>query len=183
MPSGYNCTLEHCFNGLDLALKLGWYDFKTFNLRDYQFYEKVQNGDLNWTIPRKFISFQGPHNEAGIDDRWTPEDYADLFRDLKVELVIRLNEPVYDRERFVKEGIEHVDLPFVDGGTPTDDIVAKFLEICEATKGAIAVHCKAGLGRTGTLVGLYAMKHYGFSAADFIGWIRIVRPGSILGPQ
>jgi cell division cycle 14 len=27
------------------------------------------------------------------------------------------------------------------------------------------------------------MKHYQFSAADFIGWIRICRPGSILGPQ
>lgn len=27
------------------------------------------------------------------------------------------------------------------------------------------------------------MKHYYFNAADFIGWIRIARPGSILGPQ
>lgn len=27
------------------------------------------------------------------------------------------------------------------------------------------------------------MKHYGFPAAAFIGWIRICRPGSILGPQ
>lgn len=27
------------------------------------------------------------------------------------------------------------------------------------------------------------MKHYHFPAADFIGWIRIARPGSILGPQ
>jgi len=27
------------------------------------------------------------------------------------------------------------------------------------------------------------MKHYGFPAAAFIGWIRIARPGSILGPQ
>jgi cell division cycle 14 len=27
------------------------------------------------------------------------------------------------------------------------------------------------------------MKHYNFHPADFIGWIRIARPGSILGPQ
>ncbi len=45
------------------------------------------------------------------------------------------------------------------------------------------MHCKAGLGRTGTLIGMYAMKHYGFPAADFIGWIRLMRPGSVLGPQ
>lgn len=45
------------------------------------------------------------------------------------------------------------------------------------------MHCKAGLGRTGCLIACYAMKHYRFPAADFIGWIRIARPGSILGPQ
>jgi cell division cycle 14 len=27
------------------------------------------------------------------------------------------------------------------------------------------------------------MKHFKFPAAAFIGWIRIARPGSILGPQ
>lgn len=27
------------------------------------------------------------------------------------------------------------------------------------------------------------MKHFGFPPAPFIGWIRIARPGSILGPQ
>ena len=58
----------------------------------------------------------------------------------------------------------------------------KFLEIAEKDKSAIGVHCKAGLGRTGSLIGCYAMKHYRFPAAAFIGWIRICRPGSILGP-
>lgn len=41
----------------------------------------------------------------------------------------------------------------------------------------------AGLGRTGTLIGCYMMKHYCLSAAEAIAWIRICRPGSIIGPQ
>lgn len=27
------------------------------------------------------------------------------------------------------------------------------------------------------------MKHYGFSAAEAIGWMRVCRPGSVIGPQ
>lgn len=41
----------------------------------------------------------------------------------------------------------------------------------------------AGLGRTGTLIGCYLMKHYKFSAAEAISWIRIARPGSVIGQQ
>ncbi|CAN0452469.1 unnamed protein product, partial [Scytosiphon promiscuus] len=37
---------------------------------------------------------------------------------------------------------------------------------------------KAGLGRTGTCIGCYLMKHYSFSAAEVIGWMRICRPVS-----
>lgn len=71
----------------------------------------------------------------------------------------------------------------MDGSTPKDHIVDEFMAAAEAEKGAIAIHCKAGLGRTGSLIALYVMKHIGFPPADFIGWIRIARPGSILGPQ
>jgi len=39
-------------------------------------------------------------------------------------------------------GFRHYDLFFVDGGTPSDAILFEFLDICENTKGAIAVHCK-----------------------------------------
>jgi cell division cycle 14 len=41
----------------------------------------------------------------------------------------------------------------------------------------------AGLGRTGTLIGAYLMKHHKFTAAEVIAWLRICRPGSVIGPQ
>jgi len=44
-------------------------------------------------------------------------------------------------------------------------------------------HDTAGLGRTGTLIACFIMKHYKFTAAEAIAWIRICRPGSIIGPQ
>ena len=49
--------------------------------------------------------------------------------------------------------------------------------------GALAVHCKAGLGRTGVLICCYMIKHYGFTAEEAIGYIRVCRPGSVIGPQ
>merc|ERR1712157_505472 len=49
--------------------------------------------------------------------------------------------------------------------------------------GVLAVHCKAGLGRTGSCVGCYMMKHYAWTAAQVICWLRICRPGSVIGPQ
>ena len=100
-----------------------------------------------------------------------------------INLVVRLNKPSYDKKIFEKNGINHRDLYFLDGSTPSDEIVEHFLDLVEKEKGGVAVHCKAGLGRTGTLIAMYAMKHFKFPAAAFIGYIRICRPGSILGPQ
>ena len=47
----------------------------------------------------------------------------------------------------------------------------------------IHTDCKAGLGRTGSCIGAYLMKHYGFTAREVIGWMRVCRPGSVIGPQ
>jgi cell division cycle 14 len=70
-----------------------------------------------------------------------------------------------------------------DGTCPSDNLIESFFETCNNPRGAIAVHCMAGLGRTGTFIGLYAMKYHQMPAESFIGWTRICRPGSVIGAQ
>ncbi|XP_019743927.1 dual specificity protein phosphatase CDC14B isoform X5 [Hippocampus comes] len=182
----YNLSILDCLCAVHKALHYGWLDFSDFDVEEYEHYERAENGDLNWIIPGKFLAFSGPHPKSKIENGYplhAPEAYIPYFRKHNITSVIRLNKKMYDARRFTDSGFEHHDLFFVDGSTPNDAIVRKFLNICENAEGAIAVHCKAGLGRTGTLIGCYMMKHYCMTAAEVIAWIRICRPGSIIGPQ
>lgn len=56
--------LLDCLRGLEYAIKLGWFDFKTFNIKEYEHYERVENGDLNWVLPGKFIAFSSPYDQT-----------------------------------------------------------------------------------------------------------------------
>uniref|UniRef100_A0AAQ5YEJ3 protein-tyrosine-phosphatase n=1 Tax=Amphiprion ocellaris TaxID=80972 RepID=A0AAQ5YEJ3_AMPOC len=182
----YNLNILDCLRGVHKALQYGWLDFSNFDVEEYEHYERAENGDLNWIIPGKFLAFSGPHPKSKIENGYplhAPEAYIPYFRKHNITTIIRLNKKMYDARRFTDSGFEHHDLFFVDGSTPNDSIVRKFLNICENAEGGIAVHCKAGLGRTGTLIGCYMMKHYRLTAAEAIAWIRICRPGSIIGPQ
>lgn len=71
-----------------------------------------------------------------------PEAYFPYFRKHNVTTVIRLNKKIYDSKRFTDAGFDHYDLFFLDGSTPGDIIIRRFLHISESTDGAVAVHCK-----------------------------------------
>ncbi|KAF4316996.1 hypothetical protein BBO99_00008342 [Phytophthora kernoviae] len=182
----FNLTILDCLKGLERAMQSGYISIKTFDLHEFQHFERVENGDLTWVSP-KFIAFAGPHNVYQRTPQGhvmlTPEHYIPYFKKRNVTLVVRLNDKQYDEKKFLSAGIDHLDLIYPDGTNAPMPILMKFIEACEKTSGAVAVHCKAGLGRTGTCIGAYMMKHHLFSAHELIGWLRLCRPGSVIGPQ
>ena len=142
---------------------------------------------MHEVVRGKFFAFKGPaaRRRALGFGRYTliPSDYFDVFRVKNIRHVVRLNNKEYHSSALVQAGFSHHDLFFTDCSTPSDAIVDKFLRLSEEAEGALAVHCLAGLGRTGTLIAMYMMKHLGFSANEAMAWLRIVRPGSVIGPQ
>ena len=152
-------------------------------LGQYLYYDSPDNGDMHVLVPGRFLAFRGPRDYHG--DWLDASSYVNVFRRLSVHTVVRLNKPDYDKAVFTSAGFEHLDLLFEDCTVPPLHIVDAFLRAAEDLRPGqmIAVHCLAGLGRTGTLIGLFMMKHFGFSANEAIGWLRICRPGSVIGPQ
>uniref|UniRef100_A0A182W4H2 protein-tyrosine-phosphatase n=1 Tax=Anopheles minimus TaxID=112268 RepID=A0A182W4H2_9DIPT len=179
-------SLKDCLSGVLKGMQRNFFNFEDFNVNDYEYYECVENGDLNWVVPGKLLAFCGPNSRTERTSDTVmlgPEVYIEYFHAHTVTVVVRLNSPKYDAHTFTKSGIQHYDLYFSDGSTPSERLAKHFLKICENARGAIAVHCKAGLGRTGTLIGAYLIKHYQFTAMEAIAWLRICRPGSVIGQQ
>ncbi|KAJ3514887.1 hypothetical protein NLJ89_g2108 [Agrocybe chaxingu] len=216
-PSDFNLSIQDCLWGVWKAMQNGLCDMNEFSVDDYEYYEKVENGDWNWLTPN-FIAFASPvdsnwikrekeaketskTNSSGSSSlssstnpnlalqRKLPTPFLnclDYFEKRNIKLVVRLNTELYDRNTFLDRGIDHMELYFDDGTNPTDDIVRTFIDVADRvieSGGVVAVHCKAGLGRTGTLIGAYLIWKYGFTANEAIAFMRIVRPGSVVGPQ
>jgi cell division cycle 14 len=167
--SDFNLSIQDCLWGVYKAIQNGLCDLSEFDVNEYEYYEKVENGDWNWITPN-FIAFASPVDPAWLKSqhertagavhasptRGAPKSLAlrrklnapfqnclEYFDRRGVRLVVRLNNELYDRQTFLEHGLAHLELYFDDGTNPTDEIVRRFIDVSDEiirAGGVVAVH-------------------------------------------
>jgi len=108
--------------------------------------------------PYKFLIMDAPR------DSNMPEYIREMKKRHVTDIVRVCEEKTYDPAQMVENGIAVHDMSYKDGTTPKQDILTKWLDLCqtkfhkENSTGAIAIHCVAGLGRAPLMVAIAIME-------------------------
>ena len=112
-----------------------------------------------------------------------PESLEELLwlRQQNIEVLVSLSEEPLRRDWVNSAGLMVYHVPVVDMEAPTQDQLDQCLSAlmrANAQGMGVAVHCTAGLGRTGVILACYLVEK-GLSAQNAIARVRRLRPGSI----
>ncbi|MDD2704840.1 MAG: dual specificity protein phosphatase family protein [Acidocella sp.] len=103
-------------------------------------------------------------------------DYdLDLLKNVGITALITLTEKDFPQDALARHGLTNLHLSIEDRKAPTaaemDMLVTRMRQMLESGE-VLAVHCLAGLGRTGTILAAYLVKEKGLSAQSALNQIR-----------
>ncbi|CBK22258.2 uncharacterized protein [Blastocystis hominis] len=113
-------------------------------------------------IPPTFLEIEGMRFLiTGMPRDFELTEFEKLYKSYNVTDVVRTCEECHYSDDWLKsQGIQSHQFVFADGSIPPEDVVTRFIGLCESRfgpesknpKATISIHCKAGLGRAPTLV-------------------------------
>ncbi len=130
---------------------------------------------FSWLVENKLAALSYPESEDAFTILWK----------IGIRALLNLAEVPLPGEILKKVGILTEHIPIVGYTAPTRHQVEQALAMihfCLDRNMPVAVHCDAGLGRTGTILACYLVGQ-GTSADRAITTIREWRPGSIEIPE
>jgi atypical dual specificity phosphatase len=139
-----------------------------------------------WLIPGVLAGTSRPGGRPGTDPAGAQLD-ADLawLRGQGIRALLTLTEDPLDPESPIRHGFAVRHLPVIDFTPPSPEQLGEALAFIDRQRtldAAVAVHCLAGQGRTGTVLAAYLIRG-GTSPERAITELRLVCPHAVENPR
>ncbi|MHA2294456.1 MAG: protein-tyrosine phosphatase family protein [Candidatus Hodarchaeales archaeon] len=127
--------------------------------------------NYDWIVEKELLAASLPTSVEDIK----------LLHQAGVKTIISLCDG-YDVEQIIRKSkvnVTHLVFEIPDFSVPDESQVEEFLKYMEFGDKPVAIHCYAGIGRTGTMIAMYLIHKKGMGAREAIEFVRSRRYGAV----